>query len=211
MSGWREVTARVAEVCREGGLDVVHPFPREAQLGILIGNTRALWPALLAAADPEAKDPLDAHVTAVIARALAPFPHRVRYAHDPIPEFVPIQRIAEESGLARRSLSQLSIHPTYGPWIGLRAVATIEVEGLPPPAPPPVSPGCEGCELRCRAALDEALESGGWRRWLAVRDACNVGREWRYGEDQIAYHYTKDREVLRRAVVEVRRGARSSG
>ena len=27
----------------------------------------------------------------------------------------------------------------------------------------------------------------------AVRDACNVGRSYRYGEDQIVYHYTKVR------------------
>ena len=26
---------------------------------------------------------------------------------------------------------------------------------------------------------------------MAVRDACTVGREFRYSDDQIAYHYTK--------------------
>jgi methylmalonic aciduria homocystinuria type C protein len=31
-----------------------------------------------------------------------------------------------------------------------------------------------------------------WRSWLAVRDACPVGRSARYAEEQIAYHYTKD-------------------
>ena len=28
-------------------------------------------------------------------------------------------------------------------------------------------------------------------------DACQVGREWRYDEDQIRYGYTKDRSILR--------------
>ena len=35
-----------------------------------------------------------------------------------------------------------------------------------------------------------------WRLWLAVRDACPVGREHRYGDDQIGYHYRHDRTLL---------------
>lgn len=33
--------------------------------------------------------------------------------------------------------------------------------------------------------------------WIAVRDACPIGREHRYPEDQLRYHYTKDRSLLR--------------
>ena len=36
-----------------------------------------------------------------------------------------------------------------------------------------------------------------WREWLAIRDACPVGRGARYGEQQIEYHYLKDRKTLR--------------
>lgn len=39
-----------------------------------------------------------------------------------------------------------------------------------------------------------------WRPWLAVRDACPLGREHRYSEQQVAYHYTKDAKWLREAV-----------
>jgi methylmalonic aciduria homocystinuria type C protein len=28
-----------------------------------------------------------------------------------------------------------------------------------------------------------------WRLWLAVRDACPVGREHRYSDEQIRFHY----------------------
>lgn len=49
-------------------------------------------------------------------------------------------------------------------------------------------------------ALDAALGAEDWRRWLAVRDACPVGRAHRYSDAQIAYHYTKDRGVLRDAL-----------
>jgi methylmalonic aciduria homocystinuria type C protein len=35
-----------------------------------------------------------------------------------------------------------------------------------------------------------------WRLWLAVRDACPVGREYRYSENQIRWHYAHDRSAL---------------
>ena len=39
-----------------------------------------------------------------------------------------------------------------------------------------------------------------WRLWLAVRDACPLGREHRYDDDQLRYHYTKDVAALRSAI-----------
>jgi hypothetical protein len=33
--------------------------------------------------------------------------------------------------------------------------------------------------------------------WIAVRDACPVGREGRYSDAQLEYHYTKARGLLR--------------
>jgi len=32
--------------------------------------------------------------------------------------------------------------------------------------------------------------------WSAVRDRCPVGRAYRYSDEQIAYHYTKDPQFL---------------
>jgi methylmalonic aciduria homocystinuria type C protein len=186
---WSEVHAAVAARCEEGGLDIVHPFSREGRLALLIGNTRRLWPIFLLGRDGRSANPLDDYVISVVTGALSPYPHQVRFAH--VPPYVPIQRLAEEAGLALLSRTHLSIHPVYGPWLALRALAELDMDG-PPPGPRP-EPGCEGCEARCGAALEAAMGSGDWRMWLAMRDACNVGREWRYGEDQIAYHYTKVR------------------
>jgi hypothetical protein len=45
---------------------------------------------------------------------------------------------------------------------------------------------------------DAAAVERGWRAWVAVRDACPVGRASRYGDEQIRYHYAKDRGVLER-------------
>lgn len=36
-----------------------------------------------------------------------------------------------------------------------------------------------------------------WQKWVRIRDACSIGREWRYSDDQIRYHYVADRALLR--------------
>ena len=36
-----------------------------------------------------------------------------------------------------------------------------------------------------------------WREWVALRDVVRLGRRYRFCEDQIKYHYTKDRAILR--------------
>jgi hypothetical protein len=43
-----------------------------------------------------------------------------------------------------------------------------------------------------------------WQRWLAVRDAAAPGHPARYSEDQILYHYTGDRGLLKKLVDDVR-------
>jgi methylmalonic aciduria homocystinuria type C protein len=48
--------------------------------------------------------------------------------------------------------------------------------------------------------MSHATGEAGWRAWLAVRESCPVGREYRYCDAQIEYHYTKDRAILRRAL-----------
>ena len=190
----------------EAGFDIAHAFDtaRVAELapalaakrrGILVGNTRALWAPFRAACARElagAADPLERYTEAVVARAFpgAPvwFAHR---RHDGA--FLPFQRIAAAAGLGVLAPTQLVIHPVYGPWFALRAIALVDGEPPTESAPPRV-PCCSG---DCPARLDAALRSGGdWRAWLAVRDACAVGRAYRYSDEQIAYHYTKNRALL---------------
>jgi methylmalonic aciduria homocystinuria type C protein len=40
-----------------------------------------------------------------------------------------------------------------------------------------------------------------WHEWVRVRDevtdACRVGHQWRYGDQQLRYHYTKNYSVLK--------------
>lgn len=199
--------------CHEGGFDLVQPFDRAwldgvelgdhalgaapGGLGLLVGHTRALWPPFLAARSDE-EHPLDRHCEAVVARAAATLgaPARCFFGHHEPP--FPIQRVAEAIGFAHLSPSHLSLHPTHGPWIGLRAVVIVEHPYEGPDritAPRP----CDDCDRPCMDALDAAVaqgEAARWRDWLAVRDACPLGRASRYRAAQLRYHYTKDRRWL---------------
>jgi methylmalonic aciduria homocystinuria type C protein len=192
-------------VLADFGLDIAHAFdtarvaelvPMSKRRGILVGNTRALWAPFVAAvhADRElaaSSDPLDRYVERSIAAAFpgAPawFSHR-RYDG----AFLPFQKLAVATGLGVLAPTQLVIHPVYGPWFALRAI--VLVDGDPPELAPPPRVSC--CDGDCGARLDVALASRDWRAWLAVRDACNVGRAYRYSDEQITYHYTKNRSLL---------------
>lgn len=201
----------------------IREFERDDALGIIVANTRAIWHPFLEAlgSRPELLEhphPFDTFVMETIAGAAAriPVPMVLRWSHDPPPRRIAIQRAAHVAGLARLARTHLSIHPVHGPWIGLRAVLVCDLPGPADPAPEPPDP-CADCATRCQGLLDEAIAASradgdldatpraSWTRWVAVRDACPVGREHRYYEDQIRYHYTKDKAVLRAAVREAAR------
>ena len=233
MSGSAEQLVNAfAVACARRGLDLVAPFSvsafnsaasveerlpdlaRQDALAILVGNTRRLWPVFRAALaeDPSRREvahPLDRYVTESVTDAASTtgVHHELRWAHTMLPHPIPIQRMAQQIGLAALSPSHLSVHPTFGPWIALRAVAVFDV-AVPAPAERPSIEPCVSCAKPCVAALEKALGAAGprpldeihigsdWERWLAVRDACPVGISHRYSDDQIAYHYTKSAKLL---------------
>ncbi len=227
---WEQVTANVRSRCANAGLDLAAPlqvawynqivdhkyrlpdFGRERCLAILVGNTKALWLQFLESIRNQADlrnaaHPIDTYTQLRVEAALAPIPHRwlTRYGHK-ANHRVALQRLAHVAGLAYLSSSHLSVHPVYGPWIGLRAVCVIDIDG-PPEPPAAIQQSCQ-CEANCapafRAAIahtDEAKPTQGgiakhWRSWLAVRDACPVGRIHRYCDAQIRYHYLHDPKLL---------------
>jgi hypothetical protein len=181
------------------GYDIAHAFDAHAaarepgwerlaagpRLGILIGNTRALWPVFAAVAERTERDPLDSYTERAIAEAFpdapASFAHRMYEG-----TFLPFSRLAVATGLGALAPSHLVIHPIYGPWFALRAVVAIDGEL---PARAPIPQPCS-CDQRCARALEAALPSSDWRAWLAVRDSCNLSA-YRYSEEQLRYHYTK--------------------
>jgi methylmalonic aciduria homocystinuria type C protein len=143
--------------------------------------------------NPDLEHPLEAYVESVLFEATKDLDCAVAFSHTQ--PFIPIQKIAQVAGLARLAKTNLCIHPTYGPWFSLRAVIYLtESFNIQNSA---IHDPCDGC--LCGVQLELAWQnSKDWKRWLAMRDACVVGRAYRYSDDQIAYHYTKDKAILRR-------------
>lgn len=172
-------------------------FGRERALAVVIGNTRALWPHVRMR---DGAHPVDTYVVATIEEevrtAAAGLRWEARWAHH-MPATVGIQRAAAVAGLAWLAPSHLCVHPTFGPWIALRAVVVFDADGPPEPAPAVAAP-CD-CARGCGPVFEAAVAAGVprdggelravWRRWLAVRDACPVGRAHRYDDAQIEHHY----------------------
>jgi methylmalonic aciduria homocystinuria type C protein len=178
------------------GFDLVHAFDAHAaahepgwerlaggpRLGLLVGNTRALWPVFSAHRRAE-PDPLDRYTERSLTDA---YPGRTIYFSHRAEDgaFLPFTRLAVAVGFAALAPSHLVIHPIYGPWIALRALVVIDGE---PPARAPIPKPCV-CADPCRSALAAALPTTDWRAWLAVRDACTI-RAHRYDDEQIRFHY----------------------
>lgn len=184
----------------------------EQPLGVVVGNTKRLWPHFTRWRELtrfQGLRPLDHYVqiqvSAAVARALACvglpprwsayFSHRMDYSLCDGARVgpVPIQRLAHLAGLASLSPAHLSVHPRVGPWLALRAVLVLPCEGSPSSAPR--EQPCGGCRDRpCEGALARALAprldgEPLSARWIAVRDACPVGRKWRYDTPQLRFHY----------------------
>ena len=183
------------------GFDIAHAFDAaaaagepglavlagDARLGILVGNTRALWPPFSEAMREPAlaaeRDPLERYTERAIDAAFAGA--RIFYGHRPYGgAFLPLQRLAVATGLGALAPTRLVIHPIYGPWFALRAVVVLDGD---PPARAPIAAPCR-CDASCIDALARAQQSMDWRDWLTVRESCSL-QNWRYSEDQIRFHY----------------------
>jgi len=184
-----------AAAAREPGLAVLAGPER---LGILIGNTRALWPRFTdALRDPALaaeRDPLDRYTERAIDAA---FPGaRIYHGHRRYDgAYVPLQHLAVATGLGALAPSRLVIHPVYGPWFALRAAVVIEGE---PPVRLPIAKPCT-CDEACATVLARAQRSTDWQDWVALRDRCSL-RTWRYSDDQVRYHYATFRGLRRQEV-----------
>lgn len=186
-------------------------------VGLLVGSGKALWQRFVESvhAEPERlklEHPLDAFVEQAITSALTETKTcaTVIYGHVSYGgAYAPLQRWAQQGGFLAMSPSHLSVHPEFGPWLALRAVILLTGElwsGRPTTTCVALEP-CANCSAPCVAPFEAArlasrVSPGAtrvtnhWQDWLKVRDACPVGREHRYSEEQIRYHYARDRSVL---------------
>lgn len=172
-------------------------------LGLIVAHGAALWPVFLRAIRSDerlerSRHPLDEYTERVVleVQQLSDSPSQAFFSHRTSP-VIPIQRIAEVAGLAGISPSHLSVHPRVGPWLGLRAVIVFAAEYEQESAPPFLHP-CERCARPCLGPFERARArpAAPWQAWLEIRETCPVGREARYSDPQIRYHYTKDAAAL---------------
>jgi hypothetical protein len=183
-------------------------FGRKRVLGLLVGNTRALWPFFIETleASPDLQrspDPLDTYVEDAVRSSIKEAGSKctVHFSHHRGKSLVSMLHLAEASGLAQTGPAHLAAHREYGVWFGLRAVLVFDEEA---PLEKAHTPGpCEECLAPCRQPFEDALSQTQpsaiektWETWAHVRDACPIGRSYRYGENQLRYHYTKDRRAL---------------
>lgn len=189
----------------------LHDFGRPHARGLLVANTRALWPPFVRAVRDDAvvrasADPLECHLERTLHAAVValPFAARAYLSHVVTPRPVPIQQISQRAHFAPLGPCHLCIHPEYGPWFALRAVVVCDHDAAIADTTEPPHP-CAGCERPCVRALKIALDGGpatrdgvraGWRRWAEVRTVCPLGRAHRYDDPQLEYHYTARREIV---------------
>lgn len=187
--------------------------PRNRPLALLITNGIELWPKFVQGyrtsnALRAASNPLDAWIETTVSALLEPITEcvHVYYSHRRYGGgFLPLTRIAEVCGYAATAPCHLAVRHDVGPWLALRALVLLDVEA-PATTNAPLSP-CASCAAPCRPLFEHALagEPHGarlndiaprWKTWLAVRDSCPIGRNARYSNEQIEYHYTRRRSIL---------------
>ena len=185
--------------------------------GLLFGNHGgAMWRAL--AASPEYADgerhPMDRWTRRVVEDAIAGVDGAL--AAFPFGETLwPFQRWARRAMGIQASPLGLLIHPQWGLWHALRAAVLFPgVEVTIPDVRAPIHP-FDGCvEKPCLSACPveafsaSGFDAAGCRSYLdsrrasdsdstvadcneegcIARDACPVGREWRYPEEEIRFH-----------------------
>ena len=172
------------------------------------------------------QDPLDTYCRECIESCLrkhyAPSCFSIYWSAKTHPnQLISMQRVSMESGLAYHDpTTQLVVHPMYGTWHSYRAVVILKDDSAPQVSPPRAVP----CLLtpnekeRAKVAMKRALavsntsnlcvqlHGGGddadnmmtvCQAWIEMRDCIERGKsEYRFDEDQLMYHYTKDIKFL---------------
>jgi methylmalonic aciduria homocystinuria type C protein len=195
-------------VCRAGQyhdlVDKKYWLPCERdRVVVLVGNTKRMWPFVcesvaqkrLRAGEELVRHPVDSFVEestrSIVAKQERGCVELVRFVHDS-EHMVLFQQLASASNLCWvcRDI-HLAVHPNYGGWVSFR-VALVLSENLSSGDFDMLPPVPELFDARkcCGEQFDAAMADHDWKKWLAVRDSIPVGKEHRFSEDQIMYHYT---------------------
>ena len=185
---------------------------------ILIGHRgRTLWPALQQRGMHGAH-PVDQFVTECVARWMnGPLCGHVWRQVFPGAQAVGLQRLGVLAGWHHPSPFWVGVDHAWGSWFAYRAVVLADTDLALTPRREGASP-CDTCADKpcvqaCPAAALDSARTGAWQlqacltqrkqpasacqdRCLA-RNACPVGADQRYSDEQIAYHYLQSMPVIR--------------
>jgi hypothetical protein len=188
---------------------------------LVLGSAgRGLWERLLAASEAERTlpDPLDALTERSVSPLLdllrgadptaqAAFPFRHEH------QLVPFQALIQHLPWAQVTPLGILVHPRVGPWFAWRAVLLTALEA-PESLQENRDAPCVTCSAPCVTACPaHAVDKAGFR-WgdcveyrlaetpcretCLARQACPVGAEFRYGPDQLTYHYGASFRMIQR-------------
>jgi hypothetical protein len=104
--------------------------------------------------------------------------------------------LARLTGLGSPGPFALYIHETHGAWWALRGAWLVDADVDPPLEH---HPPCRGCAAPCVGGWSQAGSMV--RATPEVRARCVVGQASRYDDDQIAYHYDRERTRARLRLV----------
>ena len=215
MKNRQSVVENLRESLGSTGFDIVHPFSlnglddsilrslsiqdSSGKMGCLIGNTSKVWAPFIKWLSQrpdwsQIADPLETFVEQTI-EACVGHHDGLFWTHETEQYIVPVQRMAHQTGLAYLSAGQFNIHSRFGPWFALRAVLILPGEGAQNHSVS--NPSSNAIEVQAATLFDRLLQNqANWEEWLSLRDLYDVGREHRYSDEQIRYHYTRDKAVL---------------
>lgn len=193
----------------------------EYRWAIVLGSAgRRLWERLQALPEVEraAQDPLD-HLT---ERSIEPLLVLLRKA-DPgvqsafpfrhVRQLVPFHALTQHLPWACPTPLGILVHPRVGPWFAWRAALfttlepprRMEEHGASPcttcPAPCVTACPAHAADKRgfdWQACAEFRLRAVPCRETCLARQACPAGPVFRYGPDQLAYHYGTSLRMLRR-------------
>ena len=199
----------------------LNEFGKKQTHSILIGNTKHLWPIFIEelTSNPNEwqneSDPLNKYTLLCLQSVCNEYlkqngiEYTLRFTFElEKDKLIAFQRLCDVANCAHLdSDSFLCIHPKYGPWIALRALIVLNkeykedshqiIESLDDICTQTERENVQNEWRKLQNVLFEHKEPQtmeSWRYWLKLRDSYSIGKEYRYSEEQILYHYTLGRE-----------------
>lgn len=119
-----------------------------------------------------------------------------------------MQKVAQYSGMCYLSpKTHLCYHPKFGVWLGLRAAIVFNC--LYDKEPPKLLSSLEPeIEEKQEELINELVKNKEYdirnpevaKKWIEFRDLSVVGKEYKYDDNQLWYHYTKDVKYIQNAL-----------